>query len=105
VDVVVSAHTHSFTDARLPNAGGRPVLVTQAFSGGAAFARIDLGLDPGTGDVAEASAGRSARSTSTRWRSTSRRRPNPSRPSSRGGSGAGDAHRRRVGVLERRPVV
>jgi 5'-nucleotidase len=56
VDAVVSAHTHAFTNARLPNAAGRPVLVTQAFSSGAAFARIDLGLDPATGDVARASA-------------------------------------------------
>lgn len=56
VDVVASAHTHSFTNARLPNAAGRPVLVTQAFSAGMAFARIDLDVDPATGDVARSSA-------------------------------------------------
>jgi 5'-nucleotidase len=56
VDVVASAHTHRFTNARLPNAAGRPVLVAQAFSAGTAFARIDLGLDAETGDVVESSA-------------------------------------------------
>lgn len=53
VDVVVSAHAHGFTNAVVPNAAGRPVLVTQAFSGGAAFARIDLAIDPATRDVVE----------------------------------------------------
>ena len=32
VDVVLSAHTHAFTNAYLPNAAGKPVLVTQAYS-------------------------------------------------------------------------
>lgn len=53
VDVVVSAHTHAFTNAYLPNAAGRPVLVVQTHGLGASYARIDLRLDPATGDVAE----------------------------------------------------
>jgi 5'-nucleotidase len=51
VDVVVSAHAHGFTNAVTPNAAGRPVLVTQAFSAGVAFARIDLEADAESGDV------------------------------------------------------
>ncbi|MBI2760505.1 MAG: 5'-nucleotidase C-terminal domain-containing protein [Chloroflexi bacterium] len=46
VDVIVSAHTHRGYQGA---AAGR--LVTQAFSGGNAFADIDLDLNPATGDV------------------------------------------------------
>jgi 5'-nucleotidase len=46
VDVIVSAHTHRGYQGL---AAGK--LVTQAFSGGNAFADIDLDLDPVTGDV------------------------------------------------------
>lgn len=51
VDVVVTGHTHAFTNALLNNAGGRPVLLTQAFSYGRAFAEIDLSVDPRTRDI------------------------------------------------------
>ncbi len=51
VDVVLSAHTHMFTNAYLPNAGGRTVLVTQAYSYSRAFADVDLDIDPVTGDI------------------------------------------------------
>ncbi len=51
IDLVVSGHTHAFTNALLPAAGGTRVLVTQAFSAGSAFADIDLDLDPLSGDV------------------------------------------------------
>ena len=51
VDVVLSAHTHEFTNAYLENAGGNQVLVTQAYSYGRAFADIDLIIDPITGDI------------------------------------------------------
>jgi 5'-nucleotidase len=51
VDVVVSGHSHAFTNALLPTAAGKPVLVTQAFSASTAYADIDLSLDPRTGDV------------------------------------------------------
>jgi 5'-nucleotidase len=56
VDVVVSGHTHRFTNALLPARGGKPVLVTQAWSSGTAFARIDLEVDPVSRDVTARSA-------------------------------------------------
>lgn len=56
VDVVLSAHTHQFSNALLPNRAGRPVLVTQAYSAGTAYAEIDLKIDPRTRDVVEKSA-------------------------------------------------
>ncbi|MET0413760.1 MAG: bifunctional metallophosphatase/5'-nucleotidase [Polyangiaceae bacterium] len=56
VDLVVSGHSHSFSNALLPNADGTPVLVTQAFSASTAFADIDLELDRATGDVIAKSA-------------------------------------------------
>lgn len=56
VDVVLSGHTHAFTNAYLENAGGNPVLVTQAYSYGRAFADVDIVIDPLTGDVVHASA-------------------------------------------------
>jgi 5'-nucleotidase len=51
VDVVLSGHTHQFTNALLPNAGGNPTLVTQAFSYSMGFAQIDLDIDNNTHDV------------------------------------------------------
>jgi 5'-nucleotidase len=51
VDVVVSGHAHSFSNALLPNAAGRPTLVTQAFHSGTAYADIELTLDRKTRDV------------------------------------------------------
>jgi 5'-nucleotidase len=56
VDVVVSGHTHQFTNALLPTAGGKLVLVTQALSSGAAFAVIDLEIDRASRDVTAGSA-------------------------------------------------
>jgi 5'-nucleotidase len=56
VDVVISGHTHRFTNAFVANAGGRPVLVTQAYSSGTAFADIDLAISPATDDVVGSSA-------------------------------------------------
>ena len=57
VDVVLSAHTHAFTNAYLPNAGGKPVLVTQAYSYSRAFAVLDLAIDPATGEITGKTAG------------------------------------------------
>jgi 5'-nucleotidase len=56
VDVVVSGHSHAFTNALLPSADGDPVLVTQAFSGGTAYGEIDLVIDSRTRDVLQKSA-------------------------------------------------
>jgi 5'-nucleotidase len=56
IDVVISGHTHNYTNALLPSRDGAPVLVTQAYSYGVAFARIDLQIDPVTRDVVSKSA-------------------------------------------------
>lgn len=40
-----------FTNAYLDNTGGKPVLVTQAYSYGQAFAELDLLIDPVTGEI------------------------------------------------------
>ena len=56
VDIVISGHTHKFTNALVPNAGGRNVLVTQAYAKGTAFAAIDLDLDPASGEIVNKSA-------------------------------------------------
>lgn len=56
MDVVLSGHTHAFTNAYLENAGQNPVLVTQAYSYGRAFADVDIVIDPLTGEVTHTSA-------------------------------------------------
>jgi 5'-nucleotidase len=56
VDVVVSGHTHAFTNALVKNKNGKDILVTQAFAYGTAYADIDLEISPGTGDVVSKSA-------------------------------------------------
>ncbi|KLK87920.1 5'-nucleotidase [Methanoculleus sediminis] len=56
VDVVLSGHTHAFTNAYLENSGGNRVLTTQAYSYSRAFADIDIVIDPLTGEVVHASA-------------------------------------------------
>jgi 5'-nucleotidase len=56
VDVVLSGHTHAFTNAYLENAGKNPVLVTQAYSYSRAFADVDLVIDPVTGEITHKSA-------------------------------------------------
>lgn len=53
VDVVVSGHSHSFTNALLKNRHGKEILVTQAFSYGTAYADIQVAIDRGTSDVVE----------------------------------------------------
>jgi 5'-nucleotidase len=56
VDVVLSAHTHEFTNAYLPNAAGKPVLVTQAYSYSKGFADVNLTLDTASRDIVSSSA-------------------------------------------------
>jgi len=56
VDVVVSGHAHSFTNAILTNQNGQEILVTQSFSASTAYADIDLSVDKKTGDVTQKSA-------------------------------------------------
>lgn len=56
IDVVVSGHAHSFTNALLNNRNGKSILVTQAFSSGTAYADIDLVVSHNTKDVVAKSA-------------------------------------------------
>ena len=56
VDVVLAAHSHQFTNAYLKNAGGRDVLVTEAYSYGMAYADIDLVIDRQSRDIVSKSA-------------------------------------------------
>jgi 5'-nucleotidase len=56
VDVVISGHTHAFTNAFLPNAHGKQILVTQAFSFSTAYDDIDLLINPVTRDVVSKTA-------------------------------------------------
>ena len=56
VDVVLSGHSHEFTNQYLPNAGGKPTLVTQAYSYSSAYSDVYLELDPVTKDVTSKNA-------------------------------------------------
>jgi len=56
VDIVISAHTHKFTNDLVKNAGGKDVLVTQAFAKSSAYAVIDLVLDPSSADIVQKTA-------------------------------------------------
>lgn len=56
VDVVLTGHTHAFTNAYLENAGGKPVLVTQAYNSGTGFSDIDLTIDRASGEITGKSA-------------------------------------------------
>jgi 5'-nucleotidase len=56
IDVVISGHTHRYTNTLLPARDGTPILVTQAYSYGIAFSQIDLEIDRRTHDVIAKSA-------------------------------------------------
>jgi 5'-nucleotidase len=56
IDLVISGHTHHYTNALFPDRAGRPVLVTQAYAFGVAYADIDLSIDAATRDVVASSA-------------------------------------------------
>jgi len=51
VDLVVSGHTHTGYNCRLPNSVGRTIPVTQASSFGRVLTDINLTVDTSTGDV------------------------------------------------------
>ena len=51
VDVVLSGHTHTWHNLLVANAGGRPMLVVQAWPKGTGYADIDLEIDRASGDV------------------------------------------------------
>jgi 5'-nucleotidase len=56
IDVVVSGHSHSFTNALVNNHKDKPLLLTQAFSASTAYGDIDLTISRDSGDVVEKSA-------------------------------------------------
>jgi 5'-nucleotidase len=56
IDVVISGHTHAFTNVFIPNANGKQILVTQAFAFSTAYDDIDLLIDPATRDVVSKTA-------------------------------------------------
>ena len=56
IDIVVSGHSHTFTNALMPNQNGKMILVTQAFSASTAYDDIDVAIDPKTRDIVEKSA-------------------------------------------------
>lgn len=56
VDLVVSGHTHTAYNCRLPNAAGRMIPVTQAGAFGRVVSDIDLAIDRSSGDVLSVSA-------------------------------------------------
>jgi 5'-nucleotidase len=56
IDVIVSGHSHQFTNALVANANGKAMLVSEAFSASRAFHDIDLVIDRQSGDVVEKSA-------------------------------------------------
>jgi 5'-nucleotidase len=55
-DVVVSGHSHSFTNLLVTSDLGKKILVTQAFSASTAYDDIDLTIDPVSKDVVTKSA-------------------------------------------------
>ena len=56
VDLVVAGHSHTAFNCRLPNATGRPILVTSASAFGRVLTDIDLTIDPAKRDVVATSA-------------------------------------------------
>lgn len=56
VDLVISGHAHAFSNALVAGQGGAQVLVTQALSGGSAYAQIELEIDAVTRDIVSKSA-------------------------------------------------
>ncbi len=51
VDVVITAHTHVFTNAYVKNAGNKDTLVVQAYSASTAYDDIDVTIDRQTDDI------------------------------------------------------
>ena len=51
IDVVLTGHTHKFSNAFLKNQNGKEMLVTQAYSYGTAYADITLEIDRASKDI------------------------------------------------------
>lgn len=56
VDLVVSGHTHSAYNCKLPNAAGRTISVTSASSFGRLLTDIDVTVDPATKNITSVAA-------------------------------------------------
>lgn len=56
VDVIVSGHSHRFTNAYVSNDNGKKFLVTQAFSSGRAYSDISITISRATKDIIASSA-------------------------------------------------
>jgi 5'-nucleotidase len=56
VDMVISAHTHTAYNCKLPNLKGRKILVTSSSAFGRVLADIDVSINPTTSDVIAATA-------------------------------------------------
>lgn len=56
VDLIVTGHSHRFTNAFFYREDAPALLVTQAFSSGRAYADITLTIDPNSKDITKASA-------------------------------------------------
>jgi 5'-nucleotidase len=56
VDVVISGHTHAFTNALIPNKNGQEILVTQAWAYGRGYAGIKLAISRASKDVVSKTA-------------------------------------------------
>jgi 5'-nucleotidase len=53
VDIVLSAHSHTYINTIVKNKNGKDILVTQAFSSGSAYSNIDFVIDKDSGDIVE----------------------------------------------------
>jgi 5'-nucleotidase len=53
VDAVVSGHTHSAYNCKLPNAKGREIAVSSSSAFGRVLTDMDVSIDPGTRDVTQ----------------------------------------------------
>jgi 5'-nucleotidase len=56
IDVVISGHTHSAYNCKLPNAKGRTIAVTSSSAFGRVLTDMDLTIDPKTKDITDAKA-------------------------------------------------
>lgn len=56
VDVVLSGHSHEFTNTFLPNAGGQATLVTQSYAYSKDYADVNLTIDKRSKDIIQKSA-------------------------------------------------
>ena len=56
IDIVISGHSHDFTNIMVATTSGKNILLTQAFSYGTAYSDINISLDRTSGDIVEISA-------------------------------------------------